>query len=215
MNFNSVSKFFLPQNKIFHQLFEKVSNTLEQMALRLREGMNESQPDKRRTIFKQIEDLEHTNDDTTHKIFIELGQNFITPFDREDIHLLASTLDDIADFIYGAYKRFQLYKIHESDEGISRLCEVIYKSVVELKKGVYKLRNMSNPRDIKEACVKINSLENQADDIYDAMVAKLFENEKDAVRIIKMKEILQSLETATDKCEDAANVLESIIIKYA
>jgi predicted phosphate transport protein (TIGR00153 family) len=215
MNFNSVSKLFLPQNKIFHQFFEEVSNTLEQMARQLKEGVNEGQPDKRRIIFRQIEDLEHINDDTTHKIFVELGQNFITPFDREDIHLLASTLDDIADLIHDTYKRFYLYKIREFDEGIPRLCEIIYNSVLELKKGVHELRNMSNPRGIKEACIKINSLENHADDIYDATVAKLFENEKDAVRIIKMKETLQSLESATDKCEDAANVLESIIIKYA
>lgn len=215
MNFNSVLKFFLPQDKVFYLLFEEVSNTLEQMALLLKQGVNESQPEKRRAIFKQIEDQEHKNDDTTHKIFVELGQNFITPFDREDIHFLASTLDDIADFIHGASKRMLLYKIYEVNEGISRLCEVIYKSVIELKKAVHELRNMSNLRNITEACVRINSLENHADDIYDTMVAQLFENEKDAVRVIMMKETLQSLETATDKCEDAANVLESIIIKYA
>jgi predicted phosphate transport protein (TIGR00153 family) len=215
MNFNSVLKFFLPRDKVFYLLFEEVSNTLVQMALLLKEAVNQSDQMKRREIFKQISDLEHVNDDTTHKIFIELGQNFITPFDREDIHVLASTMDDIADFIDGASKRMLLYKIYEIDEGISRLCEVIYKSVIELKKAVHELRNMSDLRNITEACVRINSLENHADDIYDTMVAQLFENGKDAVHIIMMKETLQSLETATDKCEDAANVLESIIIKYA
>lgn len=215
MSFNSVINFFLPKDKVFYLLFEEVSDTLVKMALLLKEGVNESHPDKRREIFKQIEDLEHTNDDTTHKIFVELGRNFITPFDREDIHFLASTLDDIADFIQGASKRMLLYKVNEVNDGISRLCEIIYKSVVELKIAIHELRNMSNLRNITEACVKINSLENHADDIYETMVAHLFENEKDAVKVIMMKEILHSLEMATDKCEDAANVLESIIIKYA
>lgn len=215
MSFNNILKIFLPHDKVFYLLFEEVTNTLEKMAACLREGVNESEYEKRVTIFREIEKLEHQNDDTTHKIFVELGQNFITPFDREDIHFLASTLDDVADFIHGASKRMMLYKIMEVNDGISMLCEVIYKAVVELKKAVHELRSLRNLRNITEACVRINSLENHADDIYDSMVARLFENEKDAVRVIKMKETLQSLETATDKCEDAANVLESIIIKYA
>jgi predicted phosphate transport protein (TIGR00153 family) len=215
MSFNNILKIFLPHDKVFYLLFEEVTNTLEKMAACLREGVNESEYEKRVTIFREIEKLEHQNDDTTHQIFVELGQNFITPFDREDIHFLASTLDDVADFIHGASKRMMLYKIMEVNDGISMLCEVIYKAVVELKKAVHELRSLRNLRNITEACVRINSLENHADDIYDSMVARLFENEKDAVRVIKMKETLQSLETATDKCEDAANVLESIIIKYA
>jgi predicted phosphate transport protein (TIGR00153 family) len=215
MSFNNILKIFLPHDKVFYLLFEEVTNTLEKMAACLKEGVNQSEYEKRVAIFREIERLEHQNDDTTHKIFVELGQNFITPFDREDIHLLASTLDDVADFIHGASKRMMLYKIAEVNDGISMLCEVIYKAVVELKKAVHELRSLRNLRNITEACVRINSLENHADDIYDSMVARLFENEKDAVKVIKMKETLQSLETATDKCEDAANVLESIIIKYA
>ncbi len=215
MNFNSVVKFFLPRDKVFFVLFEEVSNNLEEMSTLLIEGVNQSNPEKQKELFKRIADLEHANDDTTHKIFVELGQNFITPFDREDIHNLASTLDDIADYIHGASKRMLLYKFFEINESVSSLCEVIYKSTVEVKKAIHELRNMTNLRNITEACVRINSLENHADDIYDSMVARLFESEEDPLRIIVLKEILQSLETATDKCEDVANVLESIIIKYA
>ncbi len=215
MSFNTIMKLFLPKDRVFYHLFEQVADNLVRMGELLKEGVNLSQAERRKEVFKQIEDMEHVNDDITHKIFVELGQNFITPFDREDIHFLASTLDDIADYIHGASKRMGLYKITQTDDGISRLCEVIYKAVVELRKAIHELRNMRNLRNITEACVRINSLENHADDIYDTMVAQLFENEKDAVKVIKMKETLQSLETATDKCEDAANVLESIIIKYA
>lgn len=215
MNFNSVIKFFLPRDKVFYVLFEEVSNNLEEMSILLKDGVNQSDPEKRKEFFKKIADFEHANDDVTHKIFVELGQNFITPFDREDIHNLASSLDDIADFIHGASKRMLLYKFFEINDGISALCEVICKSTVEVKKAVHELRNMTNLRNITEACVRVNSLENHADDIYDSMVARLFESEEDTVRIIILKDILQSLETATDRCEDVANVLESIIIKYA
>ncbi|GAA4301889.1 DUF47 domain-containing protein [Compostibacter hankyongensis] len=215
MNFNSVIKIFLPKDRVFYQLFEQVTDVLVQMGLLLQEAVDATAGDKRSELFKQIEHLEHVNDDLTHKIFVELGQNFITPFDREDIHYLASTLDDVADFIHGAAKRLQLYKITQPHYSISKLAGLICEAVAELKKGVHELRNMKNLRNITDACVRINSLENHADDVYDSAVADLFENERDAVTVIKKREILQSLETATDKCEDAANVLESIIIKYA
>ncbi len=215
MNFNSVLKFFLPKDKVFYILFEQVSNNLEEMATLLVEGVKKSDPEKRKEAFQRIADLEHANDDTTHKIFVELGQNFITPFDREDIHMLASTLDDVADYIHSSSKKMVMYNFSEINESISALSEIIYKSTVELKKAVHELRNMTNLHNITEACVRVNSLENHADDICDSMIARLFENEEDALRVIVMKEILQSLEIATDKCEDVANVLESIIIKYA
>jgi len=215
MSFNSFLKIFLPKDRIFYHLFEQVADNLLLMGERLTQAVNAGTPEKRQSLIKEIENLEHVNDDLTHKIFIELGQNFITPFDREDIHYLATTLDDVADFIHGSSKRMHLYKIPLVNDGISKLAELVYKAVAELKKAIYELRNMRNLRNITEACVRINSLENHADDVYDNAIAFVFENEKDAVTVIKMRETLQALETATDKCEDAANVLETIIIKYA
>jgi predicted phosphate transport protein (TIGR00153 family) len=215
MSLNSFIKIFLPKDRIFYHLFEQVADNLVLIGETLRETVITSAPEKRTELIRKIEDLEHVNDDFTHKIFVELGQNFITPFDREDIHYLASALDDVADYIHGSSKRLAMYRIYQPNESIMKLSDLIYQAVVELKKAIYELRNLKNLRIITDACVRINSLENHADDIYDAAVAKLFDYEKDPLVVMKMREIFQSLETATDKCEDAANVMESIIVKYA
>ncbi len=211
----AIIDFFLPQDKKFFPLFEKASGNLHQISLVLVEMVNTSSPEKRKELIKEIERLEHVGDSVSHEIFNELSKNFITPFDREDIHELVSSLDDIVDFIHGSAKRIDLYKISEITPPVIKLAELVLKGAEELHKAVTGLRQMKNINQIKEACVRINSIENHADDIFDMAIAALFEDEKDAIKIIKMKEILSALETATDKCEDAANVIESIIVKNA
>jgi predicted phosphate transport protein (TIGR00153 family) len=212
---NSFFKIFLPKDRIFYTLFESVVDTVYKMSTVLQEMVYEADEDKRATILSQIENLEHKNDDMTHNIFTELGRNFITPFDREDIHQLASALDDIADYIYASAKKINFYKINPNDTGIHKMTELIVQGSIEIKKAVHGLRDMKNLREMTEALVKINSIENQADDIFDMSIEMLFNNENDFKEVIKKREIYQVLEIATDKCEDAANVIESIIIKYA
>ena len=175
----SFLKIFMPKNRIFYELFEKVADNVSKMGSQLKDVVAEPDFDKRAALITQIEDLEHANDELTHNLFTELGRNFITPFDREDIHYLATSLDDIADY------------------------------------AVTELRDMKNMRSITEALVKINSIENQADDIFDMSIERLFATEPDAKEVIKKREIYQVMEIVTDKCEDASNVIESIIIKYA
>ena len=162
-----------------------------------------------------LEHLEHQGDNITHMIFNELSRNFITPFDREDIHALASAIDDVLDFIHGSAKRIELYKVTEISEAIIALADTILKGAIELNVAVRNLENLKQIMLIKESCVKINSLENHADDIFNQGIAKLFEEEKDPIQVIKLKEILSALETATDKCEDAANTIQTILVKYA
>lgn len=215
MNLQSILKAFLPEDKKFFSLFEQSAANLLQISVVLCEAVNTSSPEKRKELIKEIERLEHVGDNIAHNIFHELSTNFITPFDREDIHQLASVIDDVLDYIHGSAKRIQLYKIETMTPAIVKLAELINKSAEELNNAVLAMRDMKNPGRIREACVKINSIENHADDIFDIEIAKLFEEETNAVEIIKMKDVLQSLETATDKCEDAANVLESIIVKNA
>lgn len=212
---NSFFKIFLPKDRIFYSLFESVADTVHKMGITLQEMVYEADEDKRASILAQIENMEHKNDDMTHNIFTELGRNFITPFDREDIHQLASALDDIADYIYASAKKINFYKINPNDTGIHKLTELILQGSVEIKKAVHGLRDMKNLREMTEALVKINSIENQADDVFDMSIEMLFNNENDFKEVIKKREIYQVLEIATDKCEDAANVIESIIIKYA
>ncbi len=212
---NSFFKIFLPKDRIFYSLFEEVAVTVHKMGGLLQEMVYESDEDKRATILGQIEHMEHKNDDSTHTLFTELGRNFITPLDREDIHMLASALDDIADYIYASAKKINFYKINPNDTGIHKMSELILQGTVEIKKAVNGLRNMKNLREMTEALVKINSIENQADDVFDMSIEMLFNNENDFKEVIKKREIYQVMEIATDKCEDAANVIESIIIKYA
>jgi predicted phosphate transport protein (TIGR00153 family) len=212
---NSFFKMFLPKDRIFYSLFESVADTVHKMGIALQEMVYEADEDKRASILAQIENMEHKNDDMTHNIFTELGRNFITPFDREDIHQLASALDDVADYIYASAKKINFYKINPNDTGIHKLTELILQGSIEIKKAVHGLRDMKNLREMTEALVKINSIENQADDVFDMSIEMLFNNENDFKEVIKKREIYQVLEIATDKCEDAANVIESIIIKYA
>jgi predicted phosphate transport protein (TIGR00153 family) len=212
---NSFFKMFLPKDRVFYNLFESVADTVHTMGITLQEMVYESDEDKRASILAQIENMEHKNDDMTHNIFTELGRNFITPFDREDIHQLATALDDIADYIYASAKKINFYKINPNDTGIHKLTELVLQGTVEIKKAVHGLRDMKNIREMTEALVKINSIENQADDVFDMSIEKLFQHENDFKEVIKKREIYQVLEIATDKSEDAANVIESIIIKYA
>ena len=208
-------RFFIPQDRTFFPLFNKASGNLLNISNVLVEMTNTSSPEKRKELIKEIERLEHVGDGVTHEIFNELSSNFITPFDREDIHNMVSSLDDIVDFIHGSAKRIELYKIKEITPSIVKLADLVRQGAVELNNAVSSLNNMKQAGKIRESCVKINSIENHADDIFDMTIAALFEEEKDAVKIIKMKEVLSALETATDKCEDAANAISSIIIKYS
>ena len=197
----------MPKDRVFYSLFEEVAATVAQMGRLMKDVVAEPDFDQRAALIAKMEDLEHINDDFTHRIFTELGRNFITPFDREDIHYLASALDDIADYIFD--------KVNPNDVGIQKMADLIEQASEQIKIAVIELRNMKNMRLITDALVKVNSIENQADDIFDMSIDRLFETEPDAKEVIKKREIYQVMEIVTDKCEDAGNVIESIIIKYA
>jgi uncharacterized protein len=215
MALNNIMKIFMPKDKIFFSLFEDIADGVTKMGRLLKMMVSEPDLDKRVSLVKQVEDQEHVNDDLTHKVFTELSRNFITPFDREDIHYLASALDDICDYIYATAKKINFYKINPNDNGIQKLADLIVDSTEQVGTAIRELRNMRETRKITDALVKINSIENQADDVYDLSIDRLFENEPDAKEVIKKREIYQAMETVTDKCEDAADVIETIIIKYA
>ncbi|MCL7988371.1 DUF47 family protein [Sphingobacterium sp. lm-10] len=215
MALGNIFNFFVPKDKKFFPLFEQAGSNLIEMAKVLNESVNTTDKLVRKTLTKKIEDLEHRGDDITHQIHLELGKNFITPFDREDIHSLASSLDDVADYIHGASNRMDLYKVETPTQAMKELAELLIEATEHVAKAVYELKDIKNVRNITDSCVRINSVENKADYIFEKAVAELFEFEKDAIILIKHKEILSSMETATDKCEDVSNVLESILVKNA
>src|SRR3984893_9116013 len=167
MALNSIMKIFMPKDRAFYSLFEEVAENVAKMGSMLKQVVSEPDFDKRAALISRIEDLEHVNDDLTHRIFTELGRNFITPFDREDIHYLASALDDICDYIYASAKKINFYKVNPDDVGFQKMADLILNSCNEVQKAVSELRDMKNLRKITDAMVLINSIENQADDIFD------------------------------------------------
>ena len=211
----SLIQYFIPQDKKFFPLFDQAALNLQEAGKTMCQLVTSTDADQRKQHIREIERLEHRGDEITHEIFKELSRNFITPFDREDIHRLVSSIDDILDYIHGSSKRIDLYKVKEFSSDMVKLSELLQTQTEELRRVIYELKNKKNMRNISESLVLINSIENHADDIFDNSVARLFETETNAVEIIKTKEILSALETATDMCEDAANVIDSIIVKMA
>ena len=148
----------------------------------------------------------------THRVFIKLNQTFITPLDREDIHLLVSSLDDVLDFINGASDRLLTYKITQPSPSAKVLADIILKQAQELKQAVSQLGKNHN---LLDHCVEVNRLENEADQVSREAIGRLFDGGYDPITLIKLKELLEVLEQATDKAEDVANVLESVVVKNA
>ncbi len=212
---NSIFSFFTPKDKKFQPLFEQAGSNVLKIAEALLIVVTTKDLEKRKEYIKEVERLEHVGDDITHSIFIELSKNFITPFDREDIHTLASAIDDIADYIHASAGNIELYQVTNIGDAMVKLAELLVEMCIDLEKAIKELRSFKNIRVIADACVRINSAENQADYVCNLAIARLFEFETNAIELIKQKEILQTLEIATDKCEDAANVLESILVKNA
>jgi hypothetical protein len=215
MGLNNLLAVFLPKDKVFYTLFEKVAVTVVEMGDLLSQVVNEPDYNQRASLIAKLEQLEHRNDEYTHQIFQELGRNFITPFDREDIHYLAIALDDICDYIYASGKKINFYKVNPDDSGMRKMAEIIRLGCAEVKTAVFELRNMKNVKIMSEAIIKVNSLENQADDVFDMCIERLFDMETDVKELIKKREIYQVLEIVTDKFEDATNVIDSIVVKYA
>ncbi len=215
MGLNSILKIFTPNNTVFFELFDSISDNVANMGVLFKKVVTEPDTDKRSAVVQTIIDLEHDNDELTHRVFTELGRNFITPFDREDIHSLATALDDIADYIYSSAKKIVFYRVNPNEIGMQKMAELIEQGANHVSVAVRELRDMKKIRNITEALVKINSIENQADDVFDMAIENLFNTEPDAKEVIKKRDIYQVMELVTDKCEDAGNVIESIIIKYA
>jgi hypothetical protein len=205
----------LPTDQEFFVLFEKAAQNIKEGAELLKDLLDNFDDVKERA--RQIEEVEHRGDAITHDIVKKLNTTFITPIDREDILALASSLDDIIDLIHSAATRITLFKITEPTPQVKELGFLILKSVRELRRGVSHLgKNMGKRMDgVFEHCVEVHSLENEADRVCRDAIAYLFEHEKDPITILKWKEVYETLETATDRCEDAANVLEGVALKNA
>lgn len=202
-----------PKNEDFFQFFQKSASNILEAAKCLELILAKGPVDE--AGLKKLEEFEHTGDRITHDTMERLNRTFITPFDREDIHQLVSRLDDILDFLYAATSSLTLYKIDPIPDWMKKISNLLVSIIGEVLNAVSRLSDMKHPEMILAICIEINRLENEVDNTHRMALAHLFENEKDAVTIIKIKEILEDLETATDKCEDVANVIEGIVLKNA
>lgn len=161
---------------------------------------------------ERIKDIEHSGDNLTHTLLTRLNQTFVTPFDREDIQSLSSRIDDVLDLIDAAASRLVTYKIAVVRPGVADLARILYDTTRQV---VVVVGALNKHDSVLEKCIEINRLENEADRLSRILIGRLFDEEKDPVQIIKWKEIIETLEFATDKCEDVANVIETVTIKNA
>ena len=214
MSLNSIFQFLVPKDKKFLPLFEQASANLILLAETLHEAINVPKTE-REEYFRKIEELEAKIEEITHTTHLELSRNFITPFDREDIHSLIKAIDNVADYMHGAASRMRLYQVEKITKSIRKLTEINLEACQLIGVAIGELKDLENHKKIIDACKKINKLESKADTVFDKAVADIFENETDAKNIIKYKEVLSALESASDKCKSVANVLEQISVKHS
>lgn len=202
---------FLPQEEEFYELFVEVARRTLEAAGLLRELLT-GKPERANYCVDQIKRLENEADELTHEVVRRLDRTFITPIDREDIHLLASDLDDVMDRIDGTARRVRIFRVGRTPEGIDLMCELIERMCNEVLQAVTKLRDKD---DVMAHCVQAKRLEEEGDSIYHDMLGRLFDTETDPIRIIKWKEIYDNLEQTLDESDDVANIIESIVLKHA
>lgn len=201
----------LPREEKFFDLFVAVAERNKEAAQHLRD-LFEAAPDRRAPQVEAIKRLEHEADQVTHEVVNRLDRTFITPLDREDIHRLASDLDDVMDAMDGTARRSQIFHLGPAPEGVRQLAEVIQRMVVVLAEGVARLKGGD---DVMRFCIEAKRLEEEGDAIYHQALGRMFAIERDALEVIKWKEIYDMLERTLDESEDVANVLESISLKHA
>lgn len=200
----------IPKEEAFFDLFRKAAHNMIEGS-RLLKDMMENFHDPAAQA-RRIKDVEHVGDGITHDIATRLNQTFITPLDREDIHDLASALDDILDAVEAVADRFVIYKIKKPTESAIRLADILYQAAVAVGCGVDRV-GMSHAL-VNECSIQVNSLENEADRVSRDAISELFEKETDPIAVLKWKEIYETFEEGTDRCEDVANILERIVLKH-
>jgi predicted phosphate transport protein (TIGR00153 family) len=198
-----------PRDEKFFDLLEEQANRIVEASRLLNEGVRSDRLTLNR-MAGEIKRIEHDADQITHQLFTRLNQTFVTPLDPEDLHSLGASLDDVLDYIEDAAFRLSAYRIDPVPPGVSTLTAIIHSCALRLGTAVGKLRTNGNTL---EDCIEINRLENTADDVVRKLVTDLFNEEKDPISLMKHKEIYEVLESATDRCEDAADVLQTIVVK--
>ncbi len=203
----------LPKERKFFALFEQSAQNAVKIAQQLKDMLNIWENVKERV--GMINDLEHQGDAITHQIFEQLHRSVITPFDREDIALLAHSLDDVTDFIHAAADAMLLYKVDHPTPRAKEMVDIVVQAVAEVERAVSEIHDRLGRKQLMKRCVEINRLENIGDGVFRSAMAELFDDSTDLPGLIKWREIYTHMESVIDRCEDIANILEGVAIKYA
>ena len=204
---------FIPKEEKFYDLFEELINKIEEggkVFLCMVETYEYPLPK-----ITKLKELEHEADVITHRTYEKMHKSFLTPLDREDIYALVNKMDSILDMIEASAARMSLYKVKKPTKVIIDQAKILNEAISKVKLIVYAMRDMKNAKMIINACVEINTLENEGDIVLRTAMVDLFENEKDAIELIKWKEIFERIEEALDVCEDVSNIIEGIVLKHA
>jgi predicted phosphate transport protein (TIGR00153 family) len=212
MKFSQIFQIFVPKDRKFFPLFVEAAENLVNTAAEFKELVKSSNDELNDRIVS-VRAFEKKGDQLTHNIYEELNNTFITPFDRDDVHRLANSIDNVLDQINSASQKISRYQPKMPVDAFIAFADLIYQASMEIRNAMMEINNLRDPELIMQACVKLNELENSGDDVFDAFISKLFREEKDAVELIKQKEIIQALEKATDAAEDVADILKSIMVK--
>lgn len=204
---------FIPREEKFFGLFEDSAQNVVKAAQDLKRMVDTWEGVEERV--GRINELEHEGDTITHQIIAQLNRTFVTPFDREDIARLAQSLDDVIDFIQAAADAMLIYKVAHPSQRAKELADIIVQAATEVERAMPHLRHRAELKLIFERCVEINRLENMADRVFRSAMGELFDDGTDIADVIKWREIYEYMESATDRCEDVANVLEGVALKHA
>ena len=201
---------FLPREEQYFDLFIQMTHYISEAARELKEMLADKNHDFEEYA-QRIKGLEHACDELTHNISTRLNKSFITPFDREDIYTMSTVLDDIVDLIDDAARAIIIFDVREITSHARSFADVIVRMAEQLQEIVATLKK---PKNVTQRLVEIHRLENEGDDIYHAAIAELFHDSHNALTVLKWKEVYEKLEAAVDRCENVANIIESVIIKH-
>ncbi|HET9225077.1 MAG TPA: DUF47 family protein [Thermoanaerobaculia bacterium] len=214
MNADAIIRWFMPKEERFHELFSEDTRNLVAAADLFTQIANSSSIEERQSLGEKLKQIEHEGDRITRSIFDALNSTFITPFDREDIRALTTDLDDILDYLEGMAHSLILFDLHESTEGLRQFSEILAAMAQEIDRLTNLIWDLGNAPKIQESTVRISDLENEADRLYNRMIADLFRTKgRDPIEILKWKEIYEGLENACDQCKNYTHVIGNIVVK--
>lgn len=215
MNLSNLLKYFVPKEKKFYTMFNDAAVNCIETAEELKNLFNSTTIEEQKTIRLKIKTLEKKGDEITNRIFDALNHTFITPFDREDINELTNTIDDVVDLIHSIAGKVEFYKLASFSKYMQEMVNEIQKGCYQIQIAVNGLENFKSMDKTLKACKELNKLESRVDEFFHMAISGLFENETNAIELIKQKDILQNIEKIANKIEDVSDVVKTILVKYA